>query len=42
MGAGATKFRSNTAAKLLDTLKITILRGNAGEIGMGFLFIRYH
>jgi hydroxyethylthiazole kinase len=34
VGAGATRFRTNTALRLLDELKITILKGNAGEIGV--------
>jgi hydroxyethylthiazole kinase len=34
VGAGATRFRTNTALRLLDELKITILKGNAGEIGI--------
>ena len=33
VGAGATRFRTNSAQRLLDELKITILKGNAGEIG---------
>jgi hydroxyethylthiazole kinase len=31
--AGATCFRTQSAQRLLDELKITILKGNAGEIG---------
>ena len=34
VGAGATRFRTRTALRLLDELKITILKGNAGEIGV--------
>ena len=34
VGAGATRFRTDTALRLLDELKITILKGNAGEIGV--------
>ena len=34
VGAGATRFRTNSAQRLLDELKITILKGNAGEIGI--------
>ncbi|MFA5346751.1 MAG: hydroxyethylthiazole kinase [Methanoregula sp.] len=34
VGAGATRFRTSTALRLLDELKITILKGNAGEIGV--------
>jgi len=33
VGAGATRFRTECAQRLLDELKITILKGNAGEIG---------
>jgi len=34
VGAGATRFRTSTALRLLDELKITILKGNTGEIGV--------
>ncbi|MCX6684603.1 MAG: hydroxyethylthiazole kinase [Methanoregula sp.] len=34
VGAGATRFRTDTALRLLDELKVTILKGNAGEIGV--------
>jgi hydroxyethylthiazole kinase len=34
VGAGATRFRTETAQRLLDELKISILKGNAGEIGV--------
>ena len=34
VGAGATLFRTETARCLLDELEITILKGNAGEIGV--------
>jgi hydroxyethylthiazole kinase len=34
VGAGATRFRTKSAQRLLDELKITILKGNAGEIGI--------
>jgi hydroxyethylthiazole kinase len=34
VGAGATCFRTESAQRLLDELKITILKGNAGEIGI--------
>jgi hydroxyethylthiazole kinase len=34
VGAGATRFRTNSAQRLLDELKITILKGNSGEIGI--------
>ncbi|HUT38220.1 MAG TPA: hydroxyethylthiazole kinase [Methanoregula sp.] len=33
VGAGATCFRTTSAQRLIDELKITILKGNAGEIG---------
>lgn len=34
VGAGATRFRTETARRLLTELEITILKGNAGEIGV--------
>ena len=34
VGAGATRFRTETANRLLSELKISILKGNAGEIGV--------
>lgn len=34
VGAGATRYRTESARRLLDELKITILKGNAGEIGI--------
>ncbi|OPX64591.1 MULTISPECIES: hydroxyethylthiazole kinase [unclassified Methanoregula] len=34
VGAGATRFRTDTAKRLLDELKIAVLKGNAGEIGV--------
>ena len=34
VGAGATRFRTGTALRLLDELRITVLKGNAGEIGV--------
>ncbi len=34
VGAGATRFRTDSALRLLDELKIMILKGNAGEIGV--------
>jgi hydroxyethylthiazole kinase len=34
VGAGATRFRTNTIKRLLDELEITVLKGNAGEIGV--------
>jgi hydroxyethylthiazole kinase len=33
VGAGATKFRTDSALRLLRELPITVLRGNRGEIG---------
>jgi hydroxyethylthiazole kinase len=32
VGAGATKYRTDTAQRLLNELDVTVLRGNAGEI----------
>jgi hydroxyethylthiazole kinase len=34
VGAGATSFRTDMVKRLLDELKITVLKGNAGEIGV--------
>jgi len=34
VGVGATQYRTKTARRLLDKLDITILKGNAGEIGV--------
>jgi hydroxyethylthiazole kinase len=34
VGAGATPFRTGSVERLLDDLKISILKGNAGEIGV--------
>ncbi|MDD1694987.1 MAG: hydroxyethylthiazole kinase, partial [Methanoregula sp.] len=34
VGAGATQYRTKTARRLLDTLDIAIIKGNAGEIGV--------
>jgi len=34
VGAGATKYRTKTANRLLKELKIAILKGNAGEVGV--------
>jgi len=34
VGAGATRFRTRTALRLMDELKISIIKGNAGEIGV--------
>jgi hydroxyethylthiazole kinase len=33
VGAGATRYRTETAARLLDEVDVAVLRGNAGEIG---------
>src|SRR4051794_17808561 len=32
VGAGATSFRTDTARRILDTIDVAVLRGNAGEI----------
>jgi hydroxyethylthiazole kinase len=32
VGAGATRFRTDTARRLLDEVKVTVLRGNQGEV----------
>ncbi|HEU6444445.1 MAG TPA: hydroxyethylthiazole kinase [Gaiellaceae bacterium] len=32
VGAGATRFRTETAKRLLDELRITVVRGNAAEV----------
>jgi hydroxyethylthiazole kinase len=34
VGVGATEFRTATAHRLLETLDIAVLKGNAGEIGV--------
>jgi hydroxyethylthiazole kinase len=34
VGAGATQYRTTTVRRLLEELEITILKGNAGEIGV--------
>lgn len=34
VGAGATRFRTKTTWRLLEDLEITVLKGNAGEIGV--------
>jgi hydroxyethylthiazole kinase len=34
VGAGATSYRTESVQRLLDELKVTILKGNAGEIGI--------
>jgi hydroxyethylthiazole kinase len=32
VGAGATRYRTETARRLLDELEVTVLRGNPGEV----------
>jgi hydroxyethylthiazole kinase len=32
VGAGATRFRTDTAKRLLDDVDVAVLRGNAGEV----------
>src|SRR5688500_8108793 len=32
VGAGATRYRTQTASRLLEELDVTVLRGNAGEV----------
>src|SRR5881398_1265513 len=32
VGAGATRYRTDTARRILDLVDVTVLRGNAGEI----------
>ena len=32
VGAGATRYRTDTARRILDTANVTVLRGNAGEV----------
>jgi hydroxyethylthiazole kinase len=34
VGAGATKYRTETAKRIIDEIKIDVLRGNAGEISV--------
>ncbi|HXX55678.1 MAG TPA: hydroxyethylthiazole kinase, partial [Methanoregula sp.] len=34
VGAGATNLRTKSAQRMLDELEISILKGNAGEIGV--------
>jgi hydroxyethylthiazole kinase len=34
VGAGATRYRTETAHRLIDQLDISIIKGNAGEIGV--------
>jgi hydroxyethylthiazole kinase len=32
VGAGATRYRTGTARRILDQVEVTVLRGNAGEV----------
>ena len=32
VGAGATRYRTETAKRMLDEIDVTVLRGNAGEV----------
>jgi hydroxyethylthiazole kinase len=32
VGAGATRYRTETAKRILDEVQVTVLRGNAGEV----------
>ncbi len=32
VGAGATRYRTDTARRILDEVRVTVLRGNAGEV----------
>ena len=32
VGAGATRYRTETAKRLLDEVDVAVLRGNAGEV----------
>jgi hydroxyethylthiazole kinase len=32
VGAGATRYRTETAKRILDAVSVTVLRGNAGEV----------
>src|SRR6201990_3686856 len=32
VGAGATSYRTETAKRILDEVRVTVLRGNAGEV----------
>lgn len=32
VGAGATRYRTDTAKRILDTVDVAVLRGNAGEV----------
>ena len=32
VGAGATRYRTETALRILDEVDVTVLRGNAGEV----------
>ena len=33
VGAGATAYRTHTSRRILDVVDVTVLRGNAGEVG---------
>jgi len=32
VGAGATRYRTDTARRILDVVRVTVVRGNAGEV----------
>jgi len=32
VGVGATRYRTETAGRILDEVRVTVLRGNAGEV----------
>src|SRR5437868_15480242 len=32
VGVGATRYRTDTAKRILDEVRVTVLRGNAGEV----------
>src|SRR5947208_15259428 len=32
VGAGATRYRTDTARRILDEVEVAVLRGNAGEV----------
>jgi len=32
VGVGATRYRTDTASRILDEVRVTVLRGNAGEV----------
>ncbi|MDD1720258.1 MAG: hydroxyethylthiazole kinase, partial [Methanoregulaceae archaeon] len=34
VGAGATRYRTDTAVQLMEKIEISVLKGNAGEIGV--------